>query len=106
LLVFGLPGNPSSVLSCYQQYVLPALHALTGKQLDVARTAIMEMPFEKKPPLTLFLKAYVEDGKVQILPAQASYQLSAFVRANCWVELDEEMYYFAKDQEVTIHLLD
>lgn len=104
ILVFGLPGNPSSVLSCYQQFVYPALIAITGgKQLD-DNFAKLEMPFDKKPPLTLFLKGYYESGTVQILPAQASYQLSAFVTANCWVELAEEINYFAKDQLVKIHL--
>lgn len=104
VLVFGLPGNPSSVLSCYQQYVLPSLHTLTGRtQLDNSY-ATLELPFEKKSLLTLFLKGYYESGTVQILPAQASYQLSAFVTANCWVELAEEIHYFAKDQLVKIHL--
>ncbi len=104
VLVFGLPGNPSSVLSCYQQYVYPALNALTGAKQPENRFAKLEIPFEKKPPLTLFLKAYYESGKAQILPAQASYQLSAFVTANCWVELAEEINYFEKDQIVKIHL--
>ncbi len=104
VLVFGLPGNPSSVLSCYQQYVFPALNALTGIPMQENSFAKLEMPFEKKPPLTLFLKGYYDSGSVQVLPAQASYQLSAFVTANCWVELDETENYFAKDQMVKIHL--
>jgi molybdopterin molybdotransferase len=104
VLVFGLPGNPSSVLNCYQQFVLPALNALTGFPKPEDSFAKLEIPFEKKPPLTLFLKGYYESGSVQILPAQASYQLSAFVTANCWVELDAEENYFAKDQIVKIHL--
>ena len=104
VLVFGLPGNPSSVLSCYQQYVFPALNALTGIPMQENSFAKLEIPFEKKPPLTLFLKGYYDSGSVQVLPAQASYQLSAFVTANCWVELDETENYFAKDQMVKIHL--
>jgi molybdopterin molybdotransferase len=104
VLVFGLPGNPSSVLSCYQQYVYPALNALTGSMQVENSFAKLEIPFEKKPPLTLFLKGFYKSGSVQILPAQASYQLSAFVTANCWVELEEEIHYFAQDQVVKIHL--
>lgn len=104
VLVFGLPGNPSSVLSCYQQFVYPALNCLTGVRQPEDCYAKLEIPFEKKPPLTLFLKAYYESGSVQILPAQASYQLSAFVTANCWVELAEDISYFEKDQIVKIHL--
>jgi len=104
VLVFGLPGNPSSVLSCYQQYVILALNKITGFQITENKFARLEIPFEKKPPLTLFLKGFYESGTVQILPAQASYQLSAFVTANCWVELIEEENYFDKDQLVKIHL--
>jgi molybdopterin molybdotransferase len=104
VIVFGLPGNPSSVLSCYQQFVYPALNTLTGFPMPEDTFATLEIPFEKKPPLTLFLKGYYKSGSVQILPAQASYQLSAFVTANCWVELDAAENYFAKDQTVKIHL--
>lgn len=105
VMVFGLPGNPASVLSCYQQYVMLALLKLTGMPMLKTSFAKLEIPFEKKPPLTLFLKGFYENGSVQILPAQASYQLSAFVTANCWVELDEELYDFKKDQLVKIHLI-
>jgi molybdopterin molybdotransferase len=29
-LVFGLPGNPAAVLSCYYEYILPALRKMCG----------------------------------------------------------------------------
>lgn len=102
--VFGLPGNPSSVLSCYQQYVLPAIHTLSGTSMPAAVTAKLISPYEKKLLFTFFLKGYVENGQVEILSAQASFQLSAFVKANCWIELEETATHFEKGAEVRIHL--
>ncbi len=47
-LVFGLPGNPASVLSCFQQYVLPALALLTGKLPPSPEMIPLQYSFEKK----------------------------------------------------------
>lgn len=103
-LVFGLPGNPASVLSCYQQYVLPAICKVSGMKEAKQVFAQLSQSYEKKALLTFFLKGYVENGIVSILPAQASFQLSAFAEANCWVELDENISRFEKFQMVRIHL--
>ncbi|MBI2285106.1 MAG: molybdopterin molybdotransferase MoeA [Bacteroidetes bacterium] len=101
--VFGLPGNPASVLSCFYQYVRPLLHALSGRAPAKPVRAALAEPFEKKPALGFFLKGYCENGAVSVSQAQASFQLSAFVQANCWIELEETQHYFAKGTEVTIH---
>ena len=34
-LVFGLPGNPSSVLTCFYQYVIPALEKLSKRKIGL-----------------------------------------------------------------------
>lgn len=102
-LVFGLPGNPASVLSCYQQYVLPALHRITGRKTVPPQMAQLTHAYEKKGTLTVFLKGHYEAGMVTVLPAQASFQLSAFATANCWIELDETRNDFAALQQVPVH---
>ncbi len=104
-LVWGLPGNPSSVLSCFQQYVLPAIHQMAGTKMPSLCKARLAEGFEKKAGLCFFLKGYYENGVVSILSAQESFRLSAFVMANCWVELSEEETVFAKDTEVAIHII-
>lgn len=101
--VFGLPGNPASVLSCFYQYVRPLLHALSGVAAAKSVIAALAEPFEKKPALSFFLKGYYENGTVRVMQAQASFQLSAFVQANCWIELEETQHYFAKGTEVIVH---
>ncbi|HLD52538.1 MAG TPA: gephyrin-like molybdotransferase Glp [Sediminibacterium sp.] len=103
-LVFGLPGNPSSVLHCFQQYVKPAIELMQGKQPVPTIQARLTAPYSKKPGLTFFLKAYYQEGIVTILPAQGSYQVSAFSNANCWVELPLDEALFNQNQLVTVHL--
>jgi len=103
-LVFGLPGNPSSVLHCFHQYVLPAIKLMEGKQPNALTQALLTDAFTKKPGLDFFLKGFFKDGYVTILPAQASYQVGAFSNANCWIELPSDDSFFHKDQLVTAHL--
>lgn len=101
--IFGLPGNPASVLSCFYQYILPAISILSGCSLSVPAKAKLSSSFDKKPLLTFFLKGFYSNGEVEILQGQASFQLSPFVHANCWIELDETIRFFEKGTEVSIH---
>lgn len=92
-IVFALPGNPASVLSCFIQYVKPVLLTWMGDQ--GAWTRKIEVPlaetFTKKVPLTFFLKAKLENGKVHILPGQESFNLLPFGIADGLVEIPEEL---------------
>ena len=90
--VFGLPGNPSSVLTCFYEYVLPALSVLTGRPLALKTIyAPLSKPFQKKVPLTCFLKASYDGTTVTILDAQESYKMRSFAIANCLVKVEEVM---------------
>ncbi len=102
-LIFGLPGNPASVMSCFYQYVLPAIHILSGIPLSAPLKAKLAALFEKKAPLCFFLKGFVANGEAVVLEGQASFQLSPFVQANCWIELPETKTIFEKGDEVNIH---
>src|SRR4030095_5176967 len=56
-LVFGLPGNPSSVLTCFYQYVIPALEKLTKRKIGLQALKIpLAKTFQKAAGLTHFLK--------------------------------------------------
>lgn len=104
--VFGLPGNPSSVLTCFYQYVWPLLRRLMGYN-DSHRVlrVPLETPHEKKHGLTHFLKGIFDNGKVSILPGQESYRMRSFATANCLVALEEGMRTYEKDEVVNIYLL-
>lgn len=81
-LIFGLPGNPASVLSCFYAYVATALDRITGSHGVLERELPSEEIIQARPGLTLLLKARVQDGKVHLLSDQESYKLNSFATAN------------------------
>jgi molybdopterin molybdotransferase len=105
-LVFGLPGNPSSVLTCFYEYVTAALTLLTKRpyQLKEVRT-VLAANCKKTPGLTHFQKAFYNGETVQPLNAQESYKLNSFATANCLLVLDEEKESYEANDSVIIHLL-
>jgi molybdopterin molybdotransferase len=104
-LVFGLPGNPASVLTCYYQYVLTAFSVLCGKNLNLQQAGVSLKADHKKPAgLTHFLKGYYDGEQVELLGGQESYKLNSFAKANCLAELPEDVTEFAKGEIVKIHL--
>ncbi|WP_412465430.1 gephyrin-like molybdotransferase Glp [Pedobacter sp. KLB.chiD] len=105
-LIFGLPGNPSSVLSCYYNYVLPAIKALSHQSNSViAVEARLTHDYTKPLGLTHFLKGKYENGLVTPLRAQESYRLSSFAQANCLICLDEAKDHFKQNEMITVLIL-
>jgi len=105
-LIFGLPGNPSSGLTCFYEYVLPALEKVMHKTSSVVITTAMATHTYTKPTgLTHFLKAAYKDGKVTPLHAQESFRLHSFAQANCFIVLAEEATGCTAGDTVTVHLL-
>jgi molybdopterin molybdotransferase len=104
-IIFGLPGNPASVVSCFYEYVMPAVRFMLHLPQDETVTAILKNDFKKVKGLTQFLKAYIEEGEVEILEAQESYRLRSFANANCLVALDENRLTYEKGEMVTVRLL-
>jgi len=99
-LVFGLPGNPSSVLTCFYEYVLPALQAdLMILYVPLARD------FQKSAGLTHFLKGWYDGETVMPLDAQESYRMSSFATANCLIKVPEETTLCREGELAEIHLL-
>jgi molybdopterin molybdotransferase len=105
-LIFGLPGNPSSVLTCFYQYVLPALEMFTLRKVTLKTIQVpLSNAFNKTAPLTFFLKGFYDGHSVTVLDAQESYRLSSFAKANCLVKIKEEVTECRKDEMVEIYLL-
>jgi molybdopterin molybdotransferase len=104
-LVFGLPGNPASVLTCFYQYVLTAFGKMTGKHLNLPVVhATLKEPFKKPAGLTHFLKGFYENGVVELLSGQESYKLNSFAKANCLAEVAEEIGALEAGSMVRVHL--
>lgn len=92
-LVFALPGNPASVLSCFIQYVKPCLQEWMGNPEAWKAPQLLPLlkDFDKKPPMTFFLKAKIESGKVHLLPGQESFNLLPFGVADGLAEIPQEV---------------
>lgn len=105
-LVFGLPGNPSSGLTCFYEYVLPALERSMHKQPSVVvTTATATHNYIKPAGLTHFLKAIYNEGNVMPLHAQESFRLHSFAQANCFIVLPEASTGCTAGNTVEVHLL-
>ncbi len=88
-MVFALPGNPASSLTCFYVYVIPALYKSMGFEqtaLPRKRTVIAEN-FQNKFGKDLFLKAEIKEGKAYILSGQASSMLRSFAVCNALVHI-------------------
>ena len=89
--IFGLPGNPASVLTCWYAWIRPFLLQATGlNEISYRQTAILQQQLAKKPGLTQFIKGYAANGQVHVLSGQESYRMDAFSEANCFIVLDED----------------
>jgi molybdopterin molybdotransferase len=104
-IIFGLPGNPASVVSCFYEYVLPAVRFMLHLPQEEPVSATLKHDFKKVKGLTQFLKACIEGGEVEILEAQESYRLRSFANANCLVELNENRLSYDRGETVTVLLL-
>ena len=104
--VFGLPGNPASVLTCFYEYVLPAIGKMMHQPLSVSsKKAVLSHDHQKPAGLTHFLKAVYDGEKVCLQKGQESYKLSSFAVANCLAVFPETETQFIQGQSIEIHLL-
>ncbi|MXV16068.1 molybdopterin molybdotransferase MoeA [Hufsiella ginkgonis] len=105
-VVFGLPGNPSSVLTCFYRYVVPAIERLTGRgQLLITLTVPFTGDYHKNAGMTHFLKGSFRNGTASVLTAQESYRLSSFAHANCLICAEEHREHYQTGDMVEIYLL-
>ena len=105
-LVFGLPGNPASVLTCFYEYVTVAMEKLfkNNSTLKIMHVPLSES-FRKPAGLTHFLKGHYNSITVTPLDAQESYRLSSFARANCLIVINEDVTECQQGEIVEVHLI-
>jgi molybdopterin molybdotransferase len=110
-LVFGLPGNPASVYTCFYQYVFPALKLLSGSRDPYLRTAkaVVRDEIKSDSKRLLFLKAKtVTKGKVThvvLLKRQGSHMISSLQVADSFIRVPAGTRKIKKGDEVDIHML-
>lgn len=104
-LVFALPGNPAAVLTCFYEYVLPAISRFTQKQYFRRLQMPLASDFRKKPGLTFFLKGKTKYHEVIILNNQESYMMNSFAMADCILELEEDKELYKKGDLVNVSMI-
>ena len=104
-LVFALPGNPASVLTCFMQYVKPSLGQWMGNPAawEQARSYPLATNWEKKVKLTVFLKARLVAGQVEVMPGQESFNLLSFGSADGLIEIGEDQQYLNEGTLVSFY---
>ncbi len=106
VLFFGLPGNPASVLTCFYEYVLPALEKIMAQTLALEiKQAPISSPYKKPAGITHFLKGIFDGQEVHLPGGQESYKMNSFARANCLVMIPELVTGVTAGEKVEIHLL-
>ena len=88
-LVFGLPGNPAAVISCFAAYVLPTLRKLAGSEDAGTTQASLMHALPANGDKALLLKAHsVNIGgslSVTVLNGQGSHLLRSLAEGNALV---------------------
>ncbi|MBL7890769.1 MAG: molybdopterin molybdotransferase MoeA [Bacteroidia bacterium] len=92
VLVFGLPGNPAAVVSCFYNYVYPAIKSVCGEKITSLKSVRLPLldSFSKKQGLANFLKASIHNNQLKIHNGQESNILNTFLDADGLVYLSEE----------------
>ncbi len=105
--IFALPGNPAAVLTCYYQYVFPALKKMSGSsELSLPSGEIpLIHDYSKKIGLAHFLKAFKNDAGVRILDGQESFKLQSYSKANCIVYIPEDKLNIVEGEKVKVYFL-
>jgi len=109
--LFGLPGNPVSVMVSFEQFVRPALLKMMGRSslFRPQVTAVLDAPMGRKKGRTEFIRVIVEwrDGRYRARPTgpQGSGILKSMVLGNGLAVLPEDVGRLEPGAEVTVQLL-
>ncbi len=110
-LVFGLPGNPVSVMATFLLFVRPALLAMSGGEPTARRvTARLGADYEKPTDRAHAARCRLdldERGWIATpLPRQGSHILTSMVAADCLALIPTEAASLKEGDPVEVELLD
>ncbi len=89
-LVFGLPGNPVSVLVGFEVLVRPAIRALLGSPDPGPRyeSGTLATPVARNPERFEFVRALLRDGRLEPVSGQESHMIVRAAQANALVAVE------------------
>ncbi|MBC7231221.1 MAG: molybdopterin molybdotransferase MoeA [Actinobacteria bacterium] len=109
--LFGLPGNPVSVMVSFEQFVRPALLKMMGRR-ELFRprvTAVLDAPMGRREGRTEFIRVIADwrDGRYHVRPTgpQGSGILRSMVLGNALAVLPEDVGRLEPGAEVEIEML-
>lgn len=109
-IVFGLPGNPNSVLVSFKEFVLPVLRRLSGWRGSVwpaDAAAVLTRPLKNRTGRQFNCPAhlYYEDGRLQAvpIPGKGSGDYVSASRANGIVVVPADSHGAEAGDELTAH---
>ena len=112
-LVFGLPGNPVSVMVSYYMFQRIAINRMSG-QIDektIMLSARLSQDFLKKKVgrITLIRGVLSRDknGDLTVAPTvgQGSHKMSGLAQANCLIHFPKDESFIAKNSTVEVELI-
>ncbi len=109
-LVFGLPGNPAAVFTCFYEYVYPAIRRLMSYSNPYLPTMTLELKefLKPDPEKWLFLKSKIEKGSTQkVIPLkrQQSHMISSLCQTDSFVVVPDSAEILKEGQKVLVHSL-
>ncbi|MCC7332370.1 MAG: molybdopterin molybdotransferase MoeA [Flavobacteriales bacterium] len=106
-LVFALPGNPAAALSCFYNYVFPAIRIMLGNLNPFLPNLKLQLDetFIKKEGRAVFLKAVINQNKVTLLKGQDSDALQSFAMANAIAYIPAEKQSVLAGELIDVYLL-
>jgi molybdopterin molybdotransferase len=110
-LAFGLPGNPVSSMVTFEQLVRPAMLKMGGHRSygrPVVR-AVFQEKFSKRPDRRHFLRGILSRENdvlaVRTTGDQGSGILTSMVKANCLIDVPEEVERLNPGDTVNVQVL-
>ncbi|MCE9544198.1 MAG: molybdopterin molybdotransferase MoeA [Planctomycetia bacterium] len=110
-LVFGLPGNPASVVLCFELFVMPALDRIAGREprLVPLQNAQLADAYDHRGPRTTYHPARLRnEGQTAIVETVAwhgSGDLRALGEANAWAVFPPGDRHYAVGEIVSCRLM-
>jgi molybdopterin molybdotransferase len=108
LLVFGLPGNPVSVMACFELFVAPAIRRMMGFSNPGPYTlcAVLTEDRSSRSDRPTYWPAWVEQSKdgpvVRLVAWKGSPDLRATTEANCFAIFPAGEYQFRRGERIEV----
>ena len=104
-LIFALPGNPVSTITCCRHYIVPVLQRACGRGFFIDEYVKLQQQIKFHPELTYFLPVRVsnsENGEIKAYPVETntSGDFASLIGTDGYVELNSESNLFKKSESL------